>query len=40
MEAYASSAWVSASIPEAAVNPFGWFIIKSVSTIAMFGISS
>ena len=29
-----------ASMPEAEVRPFGWFIIISASTIAIFGRSS
>ena len=40
MEAYASRAWVTASMPEALVSPFGADICISASTIAIFGISS
>ena len=40
IDTYASSAWVSASIPEALVRPFGCVIMKSVSIIAIFGSSS
>ena len=38
-EAYASKAWVTASIPDAAVKPFGAVMCISASTIAIFGSS-
>ena len=40
MDAIASRAWVSASIPDAAVSPLGMLIMRSASMIAMSGKSS
>ena len=40
MDAYASRAWVMASIPVAEVKPRGMLIMKSASTMAIFGSSS